>query len=122
MAKPSSESSRYVTQPDLSERDIERLRKQYAYVDEVNATIRDEDIDLSDIPEWTEDQIANAQFGMFTRPRKDQITLRLDADTIAWFRQRYPKYQTAMNAALRAYMESHDETQDTRDEDLRKTA
>ncbi|MGN6033717.1 MAG: BrnA antitoxin family protein [Thermomicrobiales bacterium] len=121
MAKPSSESSRYVMQPDLSERDIERLRKQYAYVDEVNATIRDEDIDLSDIPEWNEDQLANAQFGKFHRPRKDQITLRLDADTITWFRQRYPKYQTAMNAALRAYMESHDEDSET-ESDLRKTA
>ncbi|HWK81737.1 MAG TPA: BrnA antitoxin family protein [Thermomicrobiales bacterium] len=46
---------------------------------------------------------------------------RLDTDVIAWFRQRYPEdYQTAMNAALRASIESHDEERD--DLDHRKTA
>ena len=109
-------------QPALNEHDIERLRKEYAHVDEVNATIHDEDIDLSDIPEWTEEQFANAQFGTFSRPRKHQMTLRLDADVIAWFRGRYPKYQTAMNAALRAHMEAEADEDADRDLDQRRTA
>jgi uncharacterized protein (DUF4415 family) len=123
MVRSPSESSPHVTQPALSEDDIERLRKQYAHVDAVNATIPDEDIDLSDIPEWTGEQIARAGIGPHYRPRKDQMTLRLDADVIAWFRRRYPKYQTAMNAALRAFMDAH-ATDELADEDIdhRKTA
>ncbi|MGB3329138.1 MAG: BrnA antitoxin family protein [Thermomicrobiales bacterium] len=127
--KSAPESSRPVTQPALSEHDIEQLRRQYAHVDEVNATIRDEDIDLSDIPEWTADQVAAAGIGPLYRPRKDQLTLRLDADVVAWFRHRYPKYQTAMNAALRASMEiqiARDESDDgegtDQDHAHRKTA
>lgn len=37
---------------------------------------------------------------------KKQITLRLDADVVAWFKSRGERYQTRMNAVLRAYMEA----------------
>ena len=66
----------------------------------------DEEIDMSDAPEildWS-----NAKRGMFYRPVKQQITLRLDADVVAWFRENAGKngrgYQTAMNRALRDHV------------------
>jgi uncharacterized protein (DUF4415 family) len=38
---------------------------------------------------------------------KERITMRLDADMLAWFRQQGRGYQTRMNAVLRAYYEAH---------------
>ncbi|MDR3213920.1 MAG: BrnA antitoxin family protein [Azoarcus sp.] len=38
---------------------------------------------------------------------KHQITLRLDADVLDFFRRTGKRYQTRINAVLRAYMEAH---------------
>ena len=38
--------------------------------------------------------------------RKETITMRIDADLLAWFRRRRG-YQTRINAILRAYMKAH---------------
>jgi uncharacterized protein (DUF4415 family) len=38
--------------------------------------------------------------------RKTVVTMRLDADLLAWFRQER-RYQTRINAILRAYMKAH---------------
>lgn len=69
------------------------------------AAMQDTEIDTSDIPEvpsWT-----GAVVGKFYRPLKKQITLRLDADVIAWFRATGSGYQTAINKVLREYMAGH---------------
>ena len=45
--------------------------------------------------------------GLFYRPVKQQLTLRIDADVVAWFRAHAPKgvgYQSDMNRALREYV------------------
>ena len=66
----------------------------------------DDRIDTTDIPEvldWS-----NARRGAFYRPVKRQITLRLDADLIAWFKARAQGgrgYQTDINRALRQHVE-----------------
>jgi len=39
--------------------------------------------------------------------RKTIVTMRLDADLLAWFRQQRG-YQTRINAILRAYMKAHE--------------
>ncbi len=65
----------------------------------------DSDIDTSDIPEVTD--WAGAEVGKFYRPMKKQVTLRLDADMLEWFREQGNKYQTRINQALREYMNSH---------------
>ena len=44
--------------------------------------------------------------GKFYRPLKQQITLRLDKDIIAWFKAQGDKYQTRINEALREYIRS----------------
>lgn len=36
---------------------------------------------------------------------KDAISLRVDRDVLGWFRQQGPRYQSRMNAVMRAYME-----------------
>jgi len=69
------------------------------------AEMADEDIDTSELPEV--DDFSDAVRGRFYRPVKRQITLRLDADLLAWFRSQGGKYQTRINAALREYMDSH---------------
>ena len=64
----------------------------------------DSEIDLSDIPEWTEEQFKTAIRGRFYRPVKQQITVRLDADVIAWLKSQGKGYQSRMNAILRREM------------------
>ena len=40
---------------------------------------------------------------------KERVSIRLDRDVLAWFRARRKKgYQTAINAVLRAFMESQE--------------
>ena len=68
----------------------------------------DSAIDRSDIPELTEKFWRNAVRNPYYRPIKQQLTLRLDADLIAWFK-RHAKggrgYQTGINRALREHVE-----------------
>lgn len=71
--------------------------------------LRDEEIDLSDNPEVTPEMFAKAMVRQGLRPMepKEQVTLRLDADVLKWFRSLGKGYQTQINALLRAYMEAH---------------
>ena len=66
------------------------------------ATMRDEDIDLSDIPEQLD--WSDAKRGMFYKPLKQQLTLRLDADVVDWFKRQGEGYQTKINAVLRKHV------------------
>jgi uncharacterized protein (DUF4415 family) len=65
----------------------------------------DSAIDTSDAPEvldWSD-----AERGRFYRPVKQQLTLRLDADLVAWFKDNPEAgkgYQTRINQALREYV------------------
>ncbi len=61
----------------------------------------DNEINTSDIPELTEKFWQNAVRNPFYRPLKQQLTLRLDADVIAWLRRQGRGYQTRANALLR---------------------
>ena len=65
----------------------------------------DDQIDITDIPETLD--WSDARRGVFYRPVKRQITLRLDADIIAWFKARAiggRGYQTDINGALRDHV------------------
>jgi len=72
-------------------------------------SMTDEDIDVSDIPEITPEMFARAivRRGLRPEPTKEQVTLRIDSDVLAWFRSQGRGYQTRINALLRAYMEAH---------------
>lgn len=76
--------------------------------------MRDEDIDLSDIPEITPEQFAKAIHRKGLKPitNKKQITLRIDEDVIDWFKSLGNGYQTRINAVLRAYVGANEEDKD----------
>jgi len=76
-----------------------RERKELAALEKMP----DSAIDTSDIPEITD--WSKAQVGRFYRPIKQPVTIRLDADVIAWFKEIAPQYQTAVNKVLRDHME-----------------
>lgn len=84
--------------------------KQRAEIKALTA-LREGEIDTRDIPEvqdWS-----GAKRGLFYRPLKKQLTLRIDADVVAWFKDRTPKgkgYQTEMNRALREHVQRHART------------
>ena len=75
------------------------------------AAMKDEDIDFSDIPPLTEKFWSNAvrfRDRHLYRPVKKQVTVRLDADVLEWFKAKQGGkrgYQTAINTALRKVVE-----------------
>jgi len=82
----------------IGETDLKRLDR-----------MKEEDIDLSDIPEITPEMFAR---GIVRRnlkpvPPKKQLTLRVDSDVVDWYKKQGPGYQTRINSLLRAYMKEH---------------
>jgi len=55
--------------------------------------------ELTDLPAdfWNEADVV-------VPPPKQAISLRVDQDVLAWFREQGPRYQTKMNAVLRTYV------------------
>jgi uncharacterized protein (DUF4415 family) len=66
-------------------------------------TMKDQDIDVSDNPELGEQFFKEA---IWWPGPKQQITLRLDPDVLAFFRKGGRGYQTTINAVLRKYVEA----------------
>lgn len=67
-------------------------------------TVPDEAIDFSDIPD-NDDGYDPPVRGPHFRPVKQQVTLRLDSNTLDWFKRRTPKgYQTDINRVLAEYV------------------
>ena len=66
-------------------------------------TVPDDQLDLSDIPEIT-DWSNVVRHDQFYRPVKQQTSIRLDADVLAWFKAQGKGYQTRMNEILRDAM------------------
>ena len=59
---------------------------------------------MPEVKDWSD-----AKRGLFYRPVKQQLTLRIDSDLVAWFKSRTPQgegYQTNMNRALREELAS----------------
>ena len=74
--------------------------------------LEDKDIDFSDMPPLTEEQLARLVPAKLLnrslyKPVKIPIKVNYDADIIEWFRSFGKGYQTKMNAALREYMMEH---------------
>jgi uncharacterized protein (DUF4415 family) len=82
--------------PALTKADQDRLAKL--------AARPDSEIDLSEIPELTEDEWKTAVRGKHYRPVKTQITASLDKDVLTWLKADGRGYQTRMNAILRREM------------------
>ena len=87
--------------PPLDDGRIERLKK-----------MRDKDIDVSDMPALTQEQLARFVPAKLLnrslyRPVKVPVKMNYDADVLEWFRSFGKGYQTRMNTVLREYMLSH---------------
>jgi uncharacterized protein (DUF4415 family) len=83
---------------------MKRLTKEQKRDIAAVAAMRDEDIDLSDMPEVTD--WSGAVRGMFYRPAKRPVTMRLDEDVVDWLKGFGPGYQTKANLLLRHAMMS----------------
>ncbi len=65
--------------------------------------MKDTEIDLTDIPEMRD--WSAAVVGKFYRPVKKSLTMRLDADVLAWLKAQGKGYQTRINRLLRDAMD-----------------
>jgi len=68
------------------------------------AAMPDDQIDTSDIPELPLSAWKDAVRGKFYRPVKRAVSMRLDADVVAWLKKRGKGYQTRANNILRQRM------------------
>ena len=80
-------------------------RAKSTRADEIRALkrMKDRKIDTTDTPpvlDWSK-----AVVGKFYRPVKKPLTIRLDADVLAWLKGQGKGYQTRINALLRSSME-----------------
>ncbi len=83
--------------------------EQKSRLEEV-ALMPDEQIDYSDAPAlsdavWVKSAAELPQ-------NKQQITLRIDADVLGFFKHTGKRYQSRINAVLRSYVETHKTTRD----------
>ena len=84
--------------------------------------MRDGEIDYSDIPPLSDEQLARMKplgevLPQAVVPNKMRITIRLDADVVKWFKGEVQQrgggsYQAMINMALRQYIESRREPLD----------
>ena len=94
-AKRTGRQSKVAETPLRGRADLARLRRQ-----------TEQEIVATSPPE-----LANLPAGFWARARltpptgKQAISLRVDADVLAWFGKQGPRYQSRMNAVLRAYMQ-----------------
>ena len=84
--------------PPLDEQRYKKLRE-----------INDKDIDTSDMPPLTQEQLARFVPAKLLnrslyRPVKIPVKINYDADVLEWFRSFGKGYQTRINAVLREYM------------------
>jgi uncharacterized protein (DUF4415 family) len=78
----------------------ERQRREVRAV----AKMADSRIDFSDAAEGNV-RLSEVEVGRFYRPIKQLVSLRVDAEVLAWYRGRGKKYQTYMNEVLRREMQ-----------------
>lgn len=68
--------------------------------------MQDEDIDLSDIPEITEEQMARAKLRIGGKPvhKGEKVSIRVDAEIVAYFKLKAGEvnYESAINDMLKA--------------------
>jgi uncharacterized protein (DUF4415 family) len=87
---------------------MKKLSKEQKRDSAAIRAMKDEDIDLSDMPEvvdWT-----GAEMGKFYRPPKKAVTMRLDSDVLEWLKGYGKGYQTRVNLLLRHAMASAADT------------
>lgn len=90
----------------MKEKSISKINNDLQKELKTLAQIKDNEIDFSDIPEIDFDALGKPIIGKFYRPLKKPISIRMDADILAWFKK-HPHYQRLINKACRIYMKQH---------------
>jgi uncharacterized protein (DUF4415 family) len=87
-----------MSRTDLSPDQLDQLAKL--------AAMPDERIDMADIREAPPENWIHARRGELYRPLKQPVTIRLDADVLAWFKDHAVGggYQTEINRVLRRHV------------------
>jgi uncharacterized protein (DUF4415 family) len=103
--KQMSESKERITRVTLEEAKRLKDETDYARLD----ALTDEDIAraVAEDPDACSVDVDWTKARLVLPPGKDNITLRVDRDVLAWFRATGKGFHTRMNAVLRAYMEAH---------------
>lgn len=92
----------------------EMTEEQRKRIEEL-AALPDSAIDTSDIPEWTDEDFANAihlngrsfpEAMKLYKVRKAPITARIDMDILEWLKSKGEGYQTRLNTILREAMQN----------------
>ncbi len=73
----------------------------------VVAAMPDTDISYSDIPRQQGAIQWKRPGALVSSENKQQVTLRLDADVLSFFKETGKRYQSRINAALREYVKAH---------------
>ena len=68
------------------------------------SAMSDDEIDYSDIPPVID--LGGYVVGKFYRPIKQPVTIRLDADVLAFFKSKGKGYQTVINTVLKRYVQA----------------
>lgn len=74
------------------------------------AATSDSDIDYSDIRKQSGRVSWSRPGALVSAENKQQITLRLDAEVLAFFKNTGERYQSRINAVLREYVRAHRDT------------
>jgi uncharacterized protein (DUF4415 family) len=69
--------------------------------------LKDRPIDHSDIPPQYPDDSWVTPGAFVALGNKQQVTLRIDSDVLAFFKSSGQRYQTRINSVLREYMKAH---------------
>ena len=110
MAKKLSESSQPEKLVRMSRNDILKHSKDPKTIARLKrlAEMPESQINFSDIPEATPEHLMRMRpVSEMWKVRKKQLTLRVDADVLAWFQASGEGYLTRMNDALRKTMLAH---------------
>src|ERR1035441_5910733 len=83
--------------PKMTAEELRRLRE-----------MKDEDIDYSDAPASPKDAVWTRPGALVPAGNKKQITVRLDADVLEFFKKTGTRYQSRINAALREYIKANE--------------
>ncbi|MBQ7626799.1 MAG: BrnA antitoxin family protein [Rhodocyclaceae bacterium] len=75
-------------------------RKEIAALD----AMPDSKIDYTDMPRLTDEDFARMVSNPYYKPKKVQITARVDSDVVAWLKKGGKGYQTRLNNILKKLM------------------
>lgn len=96
-------SAKRITRANV--KDFARLKKGKTDWTRVRAA-HDADIDFSDIPDITDEELGRARWTAPRHAAKVTVSMRMDPDLLAWFRKSGRGYQSRIHAVLRAFQQS----------------